>query len=136
MPIICKSVYLRVPLRIIYRALKDTRIEKLFPEFFIGTTRRIVITKENNEIGFETRTDDGQIQIKEAFVLKIAGENSTAVTYTTETNIENNPVVDSIIYTHIANIIYALLMLETGYVNGLLQDDRHLQTSNNKNDKR
>jgi hypothetical protein len=136
MPIICKSVYLRVPLRIIYRALKDTRIEKLFPEFFIGTTRRIVITKENNEIGFDTRTDDGQIQIKESFVLKIAGENSTAVTYTTETNIENNPVVDSIIYTHIANIIYALLMLETGYVNGLLQDDRDLHTSNNKNGKR
>src|SRR3569623_430484 len=124
MPIIFKSVYLRVPLSIIYRALKDTRIEKLFPEFFIGTTRRIAIAKENKEIGFETRTDGGQIHIKEVFVLKIAGENSTAVTYTTETNIENNPVVDSIIYTHVANIIYALLMLETGYINGLLQDDR------------
>lgn len=133
MPIICKSVYLRVPLSIIYRALKDTRIEKLFPEFFIGTTRRIAIAKENKEIGFETRTDDGQIQIKEVFVLKIAGENSTAVTYTTETNIENNPVVDSIIYTHVANIIYALLMLETGYINGLLQDDRDLPSNNNKN---
>jgi hypothetical protein len=133
MPIICKSVYLRVPLSIIYRALKDTRIEKLFPEFFIGTTRRIAIAKENKEIGFETRTDDGQIHIKEVFVLKIAGENSTAVTYTTETNIENNPVVDSIIYTHVANIIYALLMLETGYINGLLQDDRDLPSSNNKN---
>ena len=133
MPIICKSVYLRVPLSIIYRALKDTRIEKLFPEFFIGTTRRIAIVKENKEIGFETRTDDGQIHIKEVFVLKIAGENSTAVTYTTETNIENNPVVDSIIYTHVANIIYALLMLETGYINGLLQDDRDLPSNNNKN---
>jgi hypothetical protein len=133
MPIICKSVYLRVPLSIIYRALKDTRIEKLFPEFFIGTTRRIAIAKENKEIGFETRTDDGQIQIKEVFVLKIAGENSTAVTYTTETNMENNPVVDSIVYTHIANIIYALLMLETGYINGLLQDDRDLPKNNNKN---
>jgi hypothetical protein len=133
MPIICKSVYLRVPLSIIYRALKDTRIEKLFPEFFIGTTRRIAIAKENKEIGFETRTDDGQIHIKEVFVLKIAGENSTAVTYTTETNIENNPVVDSIIYTHVANIIYALLMLETGYINGLLQDDRDLPSNNNKN---
>jgi hypothetical protein len=132
MPIICKSVDLRVPLRIIYRALKDTRIEKLFPEFFIGTTRRMAIAKENKEIGFDTRTDDGQIHIKEVFVLKIAGENSTAVTYTTETNIENNPVVDSIIYTHIANIIYALLMLETGYINGLLQDDRDLPTNNNK----
>jgi hypothetical protein len=133
MPIICKSVYLRVPLSIIYRALKDTRIEKLFPEFFIGTTRRIAIAKENKEIGFETRTDGGQIHIKEVFVLKIAGENSTAVTYTTETNIENNPVVDSIIYTHVANIIYALLMLETGYINGLLQDDRDLPSNNNKN---
>jgi len=133
MPIICKSVYLRVPLSIIYRALKDTRIEKLFPEFFIGTTRRIAIAKENKEIGFETRTDDGQIHIKEVFVLKIAGENSTAVTYTTETNIENNPVVDSIIYTHVANIIYALLMLETGYINGLLQADRDLPSSSNKN---
>lgn len=126
-------MHLRVPLRIIYRALKDTRIEKLFPEFFIGTTRRIAIAKENKEIGFDTRTEDGQIRIKEVFVLKIAGENSTAVTYTTETNIENNPVVDSIIYTHIANIIYALLMLETGYINGLLQDDRDLPTDNNKN---
>ncbi len=133
MPIICKSVYLRVPLSIIYRALKDTRIEKLFPEFFIGTTRRIAIAKENKEIGFVTITDDGQIHIKEVFVLKIAGENSTAVTYTTETNIENNPVVDSIIYTHVANIIYALLMLETGYINGLLQDDRDIPSNNNKN---
>jgi hypothetical protein len=41
--------------------------------------------------------------------------------YTTRTNIANDPVLESIIYTHIANILYALLMLETGYVNGLME---------------
>jgi hypothetical protein len=33
----------------------------------------------------------------------------------------NDPVVESIIYTHIANILYALLMLGTGYVNGPME---------------
>jgi hypothetical protein len=121
MPVICKSVSLRVPVDIIYLALKDTRIEKLYPEFFIGVTKNPIVAKPNEEIIFDTRTNDGQIQIKENFNLKIAKENSTIVTYTTETNMENNPIIDSIVYTHIANIIYALLMLETGYINGLLR---------------
>ena len=121
MPVICKSVSLRVPADIIYRALKDTRIEKLYPEFFIGVTKSPIVAKANKEIIFDTRTNDGQIQIKENFNLKIAKENSTIITYTTETNGENNPIIDSIVYTHIANIIYSLLMLETGYINGLLR---------------
>jgi hypothetical protein len=50
--------------------------------------------------------------------------NTTEITYTTSTNITNDPVVESIVYTHIANILYALLMLETGYVNGLMERQR------------
>ena len=34
---------------------------------------------------------------------------------------ENNIVLDLIIQTHVANILYSLLMLETGYINGLLK---------------
>ena len=42
--------------------------------------------------------------------------------YDTETNVEeNNVVVQSVVQTHIANILYSLLMLETGYLNGLLE---------------
>jgi hypothetical protein len=36
----------------------------------------------------------------------------------------NDPVVESIVLTHIANVLFALLMLETGYVNGLME--RHI----------
>jgi hypothetical protein len=122
-----KSISLHVPPDVIYRALKDTRIEKLFPEFFIGVRRKLTTTSDTTnkeEVGFETRTHDGQVQVKEIFKLKVSGENTTEVKYTTETNVENNLVVDSIVQTHVANVLYALLMLETGYINGLTQKSR------------
>lgn len=33
----------------------------------------------------------------------------------------NNIVLESIVQTHVANILYSLLMLETGYINGVLE---------------
>jgi hypothetical protein len=51
-------------------------------------------------------------------------ENTTEIAYTTQTNVENEPVIESIVQTHIANILYALLMLETGYINGLMERRR------------
>jgi hypothetical protein len=52
------------------------------------------------------------------------GKNITEITYTTETNVKNDLIVESIVQTHIANLLYALLMLETGYVNGLIETQR------------
>jgi hypothetical protein len=123
MPLISKRLSLRVPANVIYRGLKDTRLEELFPEFFAGITRRLTTSnnKANSELQFTTTTYDSQIQIKEIFKLKVLHSNTTEITYTTSTNIADDPVVDSIVYTHIANILYALLMLETGYVNGLME---------------
>ena len=83
---ISKSITLRVPSDIIYRALKDTRLEELFPEFFVGVTRKILVDNTNR-----------------------------------------NSVVQSIIQTHIANIVYSLLMLETGYLNGLMKQNQGVQ---------
>jgi hypothetical protein len=118
-----KRLSLRVPANVIYRGLKDTRLERLFPEFFTGVTRKLSTTnnKANSELQFTTTTYDSQIQIKEIFKLKVLQSNATEITYTTSTNIANDPIVESIVYTHIANILYALLMLETGYVNGLME---------------
>jgi hypothetical protein len=122
MPVISKTITLRVPLNIIYRALKDTRLEEQFPEFFIGITRKLVIDKENNELTFRTTTQESPIQIIEKFRLIISGDTCTDVEYITNTNVgENNVVVQSIVQTHIANILYSLLTLETGYINGLMQ---------------
>ncbi|MFL6366466.1 MAG: hypothetical protein ACJ719_14840 [Nitrososphaeraceae archaeon] len=120
---ISKRLSLRVPANVIYRGLKDTRLERLFPEFFTGVTRRLTTSnnKANSELQFTTTTYDSQIQIKEIFKLKVLQRNATEIVYTTSTNIANDPVVESIVYTHIANILYALLMLETGYVNGLME---------------
>jgi hypothetical protein len=119
---ISKRLSLRVPANVIYRGLKDTRLEQLFPEFFTGITRKLTTTnKTNSELQFTTTTYDSQIQIKEIFKLKVLHSNATEIIYTTSTNIANDPVVESIVYTHIANILYALLMLETGYVNGLME---------------
>ena len=120
---ITKHLSLRVPANIIYRGLKDTRPEQLFPEFFTGVTRRLTISndKANSELQFTTTTYDSQIQINEIFKLKVLHSNATEITYTTSTNITNDPVVESIVLTHIANVLYALLMLETGYVNGLME---------------
>ena len=122
MSIISKIITLRVPSNTIYRALKDTRLQKLFPEFFIGVTRTLVIDKTNKKLMFRTITQGSQIEIIETIQLKISGNNTTEVEFTTETNAEeNNMVVQSIIQTHIANILYSLLMLETGYINGLME---------------
>ena len=119
---ISKCLSLRVPADVIYRGLKDTRLEQLFPEFFTGVTRRLTATNNaNSELQFTTTTYDSQIQIKEVFKLKVLQNNATEMIYTTSTNIVNDPVVESIVYTHIANILYSLLMLETGYVNGLME---------------
>ena len=123
MDLISKSISLRVPPSLVYRALKDTRLEQLFPEFFIGITRKISIDKINEELAFKTNTEDGQIEIIETFRLKISGNNNTNVLYTTQTNIDGDMAVDSILRTHIANILYSLLMLETGYVNGLMEKE-------------
>jgi len=125
---ISKHLSLRVPADIIYRGLKDTRLEQLFPEFFTGVTRRL--TNSNNEtnsgLEFITTTYDSQIQIKEIFKLEVLQINVTEIIYTTSTNIANDPVVESIVYTHVANILYSLLMLETGYVNGLMEKQENI----------
>jgi hypothetical protein len=123
MSMLSKTLTLRVPSNIIYRALKDTRLEKLFPEFFIGIERKVVIDKTNKEISFNTITHGEQIKIIETFKLKISNNNGTVVEYITETKSmeENNIVLESIVQTHVANILYSLLMLETGYINGVLE---------------
>jgi hypothetical protein len=123
MSVISKTITLRVPSTIIYRALKDTRLEKLFPEFFIGLTRRVVLDKTNKELSFRTTSQGSQNEITETFSLKISGNNRTEVEYTTKTKSveEGNIVIQSIVQTHISNILYSLLMLETGYVNGLIE---------------
>ncbi len=123
MSMLSKTLTLQVPSNIIYRALKDTRLEKLFPEFFIGIERKVVIDKTNKEISFKTITQGEQIKIIETFKLKIFNNNGTVVEYITETkSMEgNNIVLESIVQTHVANILYSLLMLETGYINGVLE---------------
>lgn len=122
MSILSKTLTLRVPSNLIYRALKDTRLEKLFPEFFIGIERKVIMDKINKEICFDTITKGKQIEIIETFKFKIFNNNGTVIEYITETKSieENNIVLDSIIQTHVANILYSLLMLETGYINGVL----------------
>jgi hypothetical protein len=122
MSLTSKTIILRVPSKIIYNALKDTRLEKSYPEFFIGISKRIVNEKTNKEITFKTGTQYNQIEIYETFKLKIFGKNKTQVVYDTKTNTdENNALVESIIQTHIANVLFALMMLEVGYFNGLIE---------------
>ena len=122
MSVTSKTITLWVPVNIIFRALKDIRLEKIYPEFFIGITRKLAIDKENKELTFKTTTYESPIQIIEKFRLKISGDTCTVVEYVTETNVEENDVVvQSIVQTHIANILYSLLMLETGYNNGLME---------------
>ncbi|MDW0249905.1 MAG: hypothetical protein QN702_09815, partial [Nitrososphaeraceae archaeon] len=79
--------------------------------------------KINQELAFKTNTQDGQIEIIETFKLKISGNNNTNVLYATQTNIDGDVAVESILRTHVANILYSLLMLETGYVNGLMEKE-------------
>ncbi|HEU4446986.1 MAG TPA: hypothetical protein VFR94_20100 [Nitrososphaeraceae archaeon] len=117
-----KTISLRVPVNIVFRALKDTRLEKIYPEFFVGITRKLSTDKENKELEFKTTIHESPIRIVEKFRLTISRYTSTEVEYVTETNVEENDiVVQSIVQTHIANIIYSLLMLETGYINGLIE---------------
>jgi hypothetical protein len=127
MSIVSKTLTLRVPSNIIYRALKDTRLEILFPEFFIGVERKVVMDKTNKEICFNTITQGKQIEIIETFKFKISNNNGTVVEYITETKSleENNIALESIVQTHVANILYSLLMLETGYINGILERKRN-----------
>jgi hypothetical protein len=125
MSTITKTITLRVPSDIIYRALKDTRLEERFPEFFVGVTRKIQVDKTNNELKLWTAAQESQIEINETFKLSISGETNTDMEYITETNVwADNLVVQSIIQTHIANIVYSLLMLETGYLNGLMKHNQ------------
>ena len=123
MSILSKTLTLRVPSNIIYHALKDTRLEKLFPEFFIGIERKVVTDKRNKEISFDTITKGKQIEIIETFKFKISNNNKTIVEYITETKSieENNLFLESLVQTHVANILYSLLILETGYINGVLE---------------
>lgn len=122
MSVTSKTISLRVPVNIVFRALKDTRLEKIYPEFFVGITRKLATDKENKELEFKTIIHESPIRIVEKFRLTISRYTSTEVEYVTETNVEENDiVVQSIVQTHIANIIYSLLMLETGYINGLIE---------------
>ncbi len=123
MSVLSKTLILRVPSNIIYRALKDTRLKKFFPEFFIGIERKVVMDKTNKEICFNTITQGKQIEIIETFKFKIFSHNGTFIEYITETKNmeENNIILEMIIQTHVANILYSLLMLETGYINGVLK---------------
>lgn len=122
MSVTSKTISLRVPVNIVFRALKDTRLEKIYPEFFVGITRKLATDKENKELEFKTTIHESPIRIVEKFRLTISRYTSTHVEYVTETNVEENDiVVQSIVQTHIANIIYSLLMLETGYINGLIE---------------
>ena len=122
MSVTSKTISLRVPVNIVFRALKDTRLQKIYPEFFVGITRKLTTDKENKELEFRTTIHESPIQIVEKFRLTISRYTSTHVEYVTETNVEENDiVVQSIVQTHIANIIYSLLMLETGYINGLIE---------------
>ena len=122
MSVTSKTISLRVPVNIVFRALKDTRLEKIYPEFFVGITRMLATDKENKELEFKTTIHESPIRIVEKFRLTISRYTSTEVEYVTESNVEENDiVVQSIVQTHIANIIYSLLMLETGYINGLIE---------------
>ncbi len=117
-----KTITLRVPVNIVFRALRDTRLQQLYPEFFVGITRKLSIDEENKQLSFRTTIDESPIQIIEKFRLILSRDTSTEVEYITETNVQENDIrIQSIVQTHIANVIYSLLMLETGYINGLIE---------------
>jgi hypothetical protein len=123
MSVTTKSIILRIPSKVIYGALKDTRLEEIFPEFFIGISKRIVHENTLREITFKTVTQDNQMEIYETFKLKIFAKYKTKIEYVTKTNTDEKSVmIESIIQTHISNVLYALLMLETGYINGVIEN--------------
>ena len=123
MSTLSKTLILRIPSNIIYRALKNIRLENLFPEFFIGIERKVITDIINKKICFNTITQGKEIEIIETFKFKISNDNRTIVEYITEIKSieENNIVLETIVQRHIANILYSLLMLETGYINGVLE---------------
>ncbi|MGE5635078.1 MAG: hypothetical protein ACM3VV_07580 [Deltaproteobacteria bacterium] len=85
MSILSKTLTLQIPSNIIYRALIDTLLEIIFPEFFIGVERKVITDIINKEISFNTITQVKQIEIIEAFKFKISNNNGTVVEYITET---------------------------------------------------
>jgi hypothetical protein len=100
MSTLSKTLILRIPSNIIYHALKDTRLENLFPEFFIGIERKVIFDKRNKEISFNTITQGKEIEIIETFKFKISNDNRTIVEYITETKKsieENNIVLETIV---------------------------------------
>ena len=101
MSILSKTIELWIPSDIVYRALKDTRLEKLSPEFFIGIERKFIIDKTNEEIGFNTINKGKYIEIIEIFKFKIASNNCTVVEYITETKtLEQNNIILESKYRH------------------------------------
>jgi hypothetical protein len=130
--ILSKTLKLRIPSRIVYRALKDTRLEVLFHEFFIGVERKVITDIINKEISFNTITEGKQIEIIETFKFKISNNNGTVVEYITETTSieENDIILESIVQTHVANILYSLLMLETRVYQWSIRKEREKKKDN------
>jgi hypothetical protein len=125
-----KTIVLQVPSKVIYNTLKNIRLEDTFPEFFNGISKRIVNNNINEEITFKTVISFNQIIIYETFKLKIYGKNKTQILYNTKTNTdEENIIIESIIQTHIANVLYAFLMLEAGYINGQTENGNKKKSS-------
>jgi hypothetical protein len=81
MSILSKTLKLWIPSNIIYSALKDIRLEKLFAEFFIDVKRKVIIDKINKEISFNSITQEKQIEIIETFKFKIVNNNGTVIEY-------------------------------------------------------
>ena len=94
MPRLSKILKLWIPSNIIYRALKDTRLETLFPEFFIGVERKGITDIINKETCFNTITQGKQIEIIETFKFKISDNNETIVEYIIEVkSVEENNII-------------------------------------------
>jgi hypothetical protein len=134
MSLISKNITLFVPSKIIYNAIKYTKLENNSPAFFIGIRKGIASDNPNSQITFKTSTLNHQITIYETFKLKILAKNKTQIEYITETNTDaNNAIAESIIQTHVANILYSFLMLQTGYVNGRLEKSNREKSSFSSN---
>src|SRR6476659_5762698 len=122
MSLISKNITLFVPSKIIYNAIKYKKMESNLHKFFIEIKKRNANDNPNSQITFKTITFNNQIIIYETFKLKILAKKKTQIEYITEKNKDvSDAITESIIQTHIANILYSFLMLETGYVNGRLE---------------
>ena len=71
MSLISKNITLFVPSKIIYNAIKYTKLENIFPEFLIEVRKGIASDNPNSQITFKTVTFNNQIIIYETFKLKI-----------------------------------------------------------------